>query len=98
MPPNLPDYDSLPAADSGGRKAWGLFGHDDQVGLLNLQTSHQVLAAARLVRRGSVFSLDLPIDFFQPSSFGRGAVEHVVTCQEDWMFDDFLNNFYLQGA
>ena len=35
----LPDYDDLPAAPHGGRSAWGLFGPDDHLGLVNLMTS-----------------------------------------------------------
>src|SRR5512142_2729169 len=40
--PRLPDYDELPSAIRGGRSAWGLFGRDDSVGLLSLQTPDRV--------------------------------------------------------
>ena len=30
----LPDYDDLPPAPDGGRCAWGLFGAEDQLGLV----------------------------------------------------------------
>ena len=38
----LPRYDELPAAAQGGRSGWGLFGADDSVGLLNLQTNEEM--------------------------------------------------------
>ena len=43
----LPRYDDLPPAPRGGRLAWGLFGAEDNAGLLNLQTPERVAAAAR---------------------------------------------------
>lgn len=43
-------------------RQWGRWGPDDQVGTVNLIEPEQVLAAAGLIRRGSVFSLALPYD------------------------------------
>jgi len=63
----LPDYAELPAAPRGGRSAWGLFGADDNLGLVNLMTPERVAAAARLVRRGQVFCLDLPLGSISPA-------------------------------
>ena len=57
----LPRYEDLPAAPRGGRSAWGLFGPDDNLGLVNLMTPDRVAAAARLVRTGQMFPLDLPL-------------------------------------
>jgi hypothetical protein len=54
----LPDYADLPAAPDGGRSAWGLFGAEDNLGLVNLMTPERIAAAARLVRRGQVFCLE----------------------------------------
>jgi hypothetical protein len=42
----LPSYRELPPAARGGRSAWGLFGPDDNIGLVNLLTPE------RLVRSG----------------------------------------------
>jgi hypothetical protein len=96
----LPDYDSLPEAGGGARSGWGLFGSEDNVGLLNLQTSQVVAEAARLVRSGRVFPLDLPVDFFGPadSPTGRGAPVHNVRGFRDVTFDDRLDGFFPQGA
>ncbi len=57
----LPRYQDLPAAPRGGRSAWGLFGPDDNLGLVNLLTPERVAAAAGLVRTGLMFPLDLPL-------------------------------------
>jgi len=41
---------------------WGKWGPDDEIGTLNYITPEDVTAAARLVRKGSVFSLALDFD------------------------------------
>jgi hypothetical protein len=56
-PKTLPAYDDLPQALQGGRSAWGLFGSDDQTGLIGLMTPERIVAAARLIRKGAVFPL-----------------------------------------
>ena len=43
-------------------KNWGRWGPDDQIGALNFVTAEAIVAAARLVRRGKVFPLGLPLD------------------------------------
>ena len=50
----LPSYADLPPAPDGARTAWGLFGPDDNLGLLNLLTADRIREAAKLVRRGAV--------------------------------------------
>jgi hypothetical protein len=41
---------------------WGRWGPGDQAGTLNFITSQMICDAARLVRRGKVFSLAIPLD------------------------------------
>ena len=96
----LPDYDSLPAAEGRGRSGWGLFGEQDNVGLFNLQTPDRVADACRLVRTGQVFSLDIPLDFFPPGEQPgeRGAPRHVLRNFGQTAFDDSLDGFFLQGT
>jgi kynurenine formamidase len=43
-------------------KNWGRWGSDDEVGALNFITSEDIVAAARLVRRGKTFPLGLALD------------------------------------
>jgi len=59
---------------------WGTWGPDDQLGSMNYVTSAKVSAASRLVRKGRVFSLALPLDSEGPmnGSYGRINPVHVM--------------------
>lgn len=97
----LPPYDSLPSAEHGGRSGWGVFGGDDRFGLLNLLTEDRTRAASELIRRGRVFALNTPIDFFQPAlDSGRGEPAPRLLHEDDWgtaaTFDDVVDNYFLQ--
>jgi Putative cyclase len=94
------DYDSLPAVEGGARSGWGIFGLDDNVGLLNLQTNARIAAATGLVQRGQVFTLDVPVDFLGPpiEEGRRGAPKHTLSPRYDIAFDDHLDGFFLQGT
>jgi kynurenine formamidase len=98
--PGLPSYDELPPAPQGGRSAWGAFGKDDQIGLMNLMTHERVLAAAALVRKGAVFPLNAPVDAFDPPIAGtRGVPRHRVLHVAGTIgFDDVYDNCYPQGS
>jgi kynurenine formamidase len=95
----LPSYAELPPAPRGGRSAWGLFGPDDNLGLVNLMTPQRIAAAARLVRRGQVFCLDLPVGSISPAlGPNRSPARHEVLHQRGTAdFDDFYDSFYPQG-
>jgi kynurenine formamidase len=41
---------------------WGRWGNDDQIGTLNFVTPADIVAAARLVKKGKVFALGIPLD------------------------------------
>jgi kynurenine formamidase len=58
---------------------WGRWGPDDRVGTLNLVTAEDRAAAARLVRRGAVFSLAQPFDADGPQSGWRRRTNPVHT-------------------
>ena len=74
----------------------------DSVGLLNLQTDASVLAAAWLVWKGSVFSLNAELDAVDPPlDPDRAMVRHRVLHQPGPGFedlDDVLDNFFPQGS
>lgn len=93
-------YDELlNRTDAPAGSAWGLFGERDDIGTVNFLTPERVVAAARLVRRGAVFNLDLPLDAFQPPlSQHRGSVEHTIFQTNANHRDDRVDNFYLQGS
>ncbi|HJY95794.1 MAG TPA: hypothetical protein VJ371_12640, partial [Streptosporangiaceae bacterium] len=96
----LPDYADLPSAPRGGRSAWGLFGAGDNLGLVNLMTPERIAAAARLVRRGQIFCLDMPIGSISPAlATFRGPPRHHVLHQPGTAgFDDVYDNFYPQAS
>jgi kynurenine formamidase len=98
--PRLPKYDELPAAGLGGRSGWGLFGAEDSVGLLNMQTPESVRAATQLVRKGAVFPLDAAIDGIDPPvDPDRGLPRHRLLHQAEpglHALDDVYDNFYPQ--
>jgi len=96
----LPDYADLPSAPRGGRSAWGLFGRRDNLGLVNLMTPERIAAAARLVRRGQIFCLDMPIGSISPAlATFRGPPRHQVLHQPGTVgFDDVYDNFYPQAS
>ena len=70
----LPSYDDLPEAPLGGRSAWGLFGAQDNLGLMNLITPDVTAAAAGLVQTGEVISLNAPLDLFDPPLYERARL------------------------
>lgn len=59
---------------------WGKWGPDDELGTMNYVTAEKVAAASRLVRKGRVFSLALPLDSDGPmnGSYGRINPVHVM--------------------
>ena len=96
----LPTYDQLPVkAGAPEGSAWGLFGDDDQLGCLNLLTPERAVAAARLVRKGAVFPLNLRIDEPNPPLYGRGAPRHHLVEEGGGVArDDYLDNFWPQAS
>lgn len=54
---------SDPVRETGRRvRNWGRWGAEDEIGTLNYVTPDVIVKAARLVKRGIVFSLALPFD------------------------------------
>ncbi len=97
---NLPSYDQLPVKEGAPkRSAWGLFGGDDQLGCLNLITPDKAVEAAKLVRRGAVFPLNLRIDEPSPPLYGRGAPKHHLIGEGGGVGrDDYLDSFWPQAS
>ncbi len=96
----LPNYDDLPSLPHGGRSGWGVFGPEDNVGLLNLQTPEAVRQAAKLIRHGRVFPLDAPVDAFMPPIFSTRGLprHHIVHEKGTHFFDDVYDNFHPQAS
>jgi len=91
---DLPAYRDLPAVPGAPPgSSWGVFGAGDQVGTINLLTPERVLAAARLVRTGRVFSLNLDLEQPDPPLSGRRALRHTIgrdAVSTDDVYDDFF--------
>ncbi|HEU5302525.1 MAG TPA: cyclase family protein [Acidimicrobiia bacterium] len=71
---------------------------DPALGSLALLTPERVATAARLVKTGRRFGLDLPLDEPNPPFFGREPIEHTVFQLMDHVLDDRLDSFYPQGS
>ena len=99
LPERVPTYAELPIVpDAPPKSAWGVFGRDDQLGMLNFLTSERRLAAIRAVRRGDVFNLDLPLHLPRPPMIAlRTAYRRTqIRFPANRGRDDVLDNFYLQ--
>ena len=94
-----PSYRDLPAVPGAPpHSAWGLYGADDERGALNLLTPERVAAAARLVRDGRPFRLDLPLDEPRPTFFSREPLRHEIFQLHETVLDDRLDNFFPQAS
>jgi kynurenine formamidase len=92
----IPSYAELPVIEKiGDGYAWDVWGRDDQLGAINFLTPDKVLAAARLVRKGKVINLNLPLNLPYPSLGGREPYEHHVLVRRSGR-DDSLDKLYLQ--
>jgi kynurenine formamidase len=95
----IPKFAQLPIRpDAPPQSSWGVFGDDDQLGCLNFLTPEGIIAAAALVKKGSVVRLDAPIGFaVQPPI--RKPVKHTIHSHFDVGFsalDDVLDNYNTQ--
>ena len=68
--------------------------------MFNLQTPERIAAAARLVRRGAVFSLNWDVTKPHPALFRRSDVRHTIKREGPFGHggDDVLDNFYPQQS
>jgi hypothetical protein len=98
VPDRLPSFDELPVVDGAPpQSGWWLFGREDQVGLLNLQTPERLVEAARLVRKGVTFPLNWDLELPNPPLYGRGAVRQTILGAGPGR-DDVLDNFFPQAS
>ncbi|TVY55683.1 hypothetical protein LCER1_G002762 [Lachnellula cervina] len=72
MATNTPPFSSLPLQKNGIRgNAWGLFGKDDELGMLNRLTPETTLAATKEIVHGIRISTDWSLDKPSVPCFGR---------------------------
>jgi kynurenine formamidase len=98
MKQTLPSYaELLERTDAPPGSTWSLFGADDQLGTLNLLRFNDLAAAAREVRSGTAFSLDLRSDVIAPSlaPTRRPAEQHIFR-RTPFHHDEWFDSFYPQ--
>ena len=99
MPFTKPSFDELPLREGGPpRNAWGLFGDEDECGMLNLLTPSTVAAAAREIEDGVRVSTDWPLDAMARPCFGRPAFEHKVSHKAPHNVNDDTLSFNTQSS
>ena len=107
---DLPKYQDLPIVGH-QRASWGLWGVGDPepgqagagdtdadfFGCLNLLTPERVVAAAALVTRGAVFSLNWSMGLPDPPMFSRSGLHHEVVKGRGHQ-DDVLHDWNTQSS
>ena len=79
-PPSRPPFTSLPLDKNGPPgNAWGLYGHDDELGALNMLTPSVVKAAAQEIQTGDRVSLDWYLNLPSHPSFNRPSFSWQMT-------------------
>jgi len=98
-PAALPTYDELPVrAELPAGSSWGVWGDHDVFGTLNLLTPERALAAARSIRTGRSFGLNLELTLPDPPLFGRTPFRHEVTNERNAVHDDVYHGWNTQAS
>ena len=99
LPDRLPNYDELPEFEGlGERHAWDVFGPNDDLGTINLLTPERILDASKLIKRGAVINVSLPLDQPNPGMFpGRPGYTHHREVTRGGG-DDSIDGFQMQGS
>ena len=86
-------------------KNWGRWGKDDEIGTLNFTSAEDIVAAARLVRKGKVMSLALPFDQTGPQgakskypALGRFNPIHLMTRTGTDAYSGVLDHRRIRGT
>jgi kynurenine formamidase len=103
---DVPLYaDLLERTDAPAGSSWGVFGREEDHGTLNFVSPDCVLDAAACVRRGAVFTLDYPLDYFDGLVELRKTARHTIVDMSlapggapSGTLDDVLDDFYPQKS
>lgn len=97
LKPLHPPFSSLPLDPDGPPgNAWGRFGDDDQLGMLNLLTPPVIAAAAKEIVSGVRISLDWSLDKPSYPSYGRHPYLHEIKQRGDRLVNDDILTFNTQ--
>lgn len=95
----LPAFDDLPLRKDGiPGNAWGLFGDNDECGMLNLLTPETVHEATKEIQAGLRIATDLPLDFISQPLFGRAPFQQTITNKAPRQVNDDMLHFNTQGS
>src|SRR3954454_6089293 len=95
----VPAYAELPVLDNGLRHSWTVFPKTVTLGTANFLTPAVVAAAGREeIRLGVRVNVSLPLTEPDPPFFGRGRIRHTIAEPVPNVFDDVIDNLYLQGS
>ncbi|KAL4886236.1 hypothetical protein BJY04DRAFT_213768 [Aspergillus karnatakaensis] len=99
MPPQIP-FENLTLDPNGPPgNAWGLFGPNNELGMLNLLTPELIAkAASEEIREGIRISLDLPLDRLSHPSFGRKPFKHELINKAPRVVNDDVLTFNTQTS
>ncbi|KAH7363680.1 hypothetical protein BKA66DRAFT_561777 [Pyrenochaeta sp. MPI-SDFR-AT-0127] len=79
MSTSYPPFSELPLDSEGPPgNAWGRFGANDEIGMLNLLTPSVVMNASQEIKTGIRVSLDWPLDKPKYPSYGRLGFSHEI--------------------
>ncbi|KOS39108.1 hypothetical protein ACN38_g10071 [Penicillium nordicum] len=99
MSPQRPAFDALPLRKDGPPgNAWGMFGDQDQMGMLNLLTPENTAAAAREIVDGKRVSTDWALNSMATPCFGRSAFEHIIKNKAPRAVNDDILVFNTQSS
>lgn len=94
-----PPFINLPLRRGGPPgNAWGLFGNNDQLGMLNLITPETTSEAAKEIVEGIRISTDLPLDKFSTPAFGRQPFQQKIHHQVPRTVNDDILTFNTQAS
>jgi hypothetical protein len=89
MAQQTPSFESLPLKKDGPRgNAWGLFGQNDELGMLNRLTPQNTLSASREIVHGLRVCTDWRLNQPQVPGFGRMKFEHTIKHKEPRTVND----------
>ncbi|PYH92946.1 hypothetical protein BO71DRAFT_382473 [Aspergillus ellipticus CBS 707.79] len=93
------NFEDLPLARDGPPgNAWGRFGDDDELGMLNLVTPSVVVNAAKEIQTGVRISLDWPLSMPTYPSFGRDPFHQEIVHRTPNCINDDILTFNSQGS
>jgi hypothetical protein len=92
-------FDQLPLDPEGPPgNAWGRFGKDDELGMLNLITPGVIVKAAQEIKTGVRISLDWPLSMPSYPSFGRNPFQQEIVHRAPNYINDDVLHFNTQGS